>query len=177
MKRLEQQAAYRTPGTAESHRTPMGREVFAEYRQRQYPRGLRFSTVVELMTLASLALRPSLHAAATLTRHLPVSSLAALYEKVNRIEPAIPRVLVQGSAQHLEPVPAALPRRAWLPAWRVRVLEGNQLAASEKLLAALREQRDAALPRRSGDMAPQLECAGPGELRCPAGISEPASQS
>ena len=39
-------------------------KVFAEHRQRQYSRELLFSTVVELMSLVSLGLRPSLHAAA-----------------------------------------------------------------------------------------------------------------
>jgi IS4 transposase len=163
-------------------------EVFAKHRQRQYPRELLFSTVVELMTLVSLGLSPSLHAAATQTKHLPVS-LAALYEKVNRTEPAILRALVQGSAQRLEPVLAAWPCQASLPGWRVRVLDGNHLPASEKRLAALREQRGAALPghalvvyepdlglvtdliavedahaQERSAVAPLLKCAGPGEL-------------
>jgi IS4 transposase len=149
---------------------------------------LLFSTVVELMTLVSLGLSPSLHAAATQTKPLPVS-LAALYEKVNRTEPAILRALVQGSAQRLEPVLAALPCQPSLPGWRVRVLDGNHLPASEKRLAALREQRGAALPghalvvyepdlglvtdlvaiedahaQERSAMAPLIECAGAGEL-------------
>ena len=66
-------------------------EVFETHRQRQYPRELLFSTVVKLMTLVSLGLRPSLHAAARkLDERLPVS-LAALYDKVNRCEPAVLR--------------------------------------------------------------------------------------
>lgn len=49
-------------------------EVFDEHRQRQYPRELLFSTVVELMTLVTLGLRPSLHAAARqMDQQLPVS--------------------------------------------------------------------------------------------------------
>ena len=55
-------------------------EVFQTHRQRQYPRELLFSSVVELM--------------------LPVS-LAALYAQVQRTEPVVLRVLVQGSAEHL----------------------------------------------------------------------------
>lgn len=39
-------------------------KVFDDHRQRQYSRELLFSTVVELMSLVSLGLRPSLHAAA-----------------------------------------------------------------------------------------------------------------
>ena len=56
-------------------------EVFEEHRQRQYPRELMFSTIVELMTLVTLGLRPSLHAAARKLESLPVS-LAALYDKL-----------------------------------------------------------------------------------------------
>src|SRR5574344_1432299 len=70
-------------------------EVFETHRKRQYPRELLFSTVVELMTLVSLGLRPSLHAAARkLDERLPVS-LAALYDKVNRCEPPVLRVLAR----------------------------------------------------------------------------------
>jgi hypothetical protein len=48
--------------------------VFEAEHQRQYSRDLLFSTVVELMTLVSLRLRPSLHAAARQKGDLPVSS-------------------------------------------------------------------------------------------------------
>lgn len=121
-------------------------EVFDEHRQRQYPRELLFSTVVELMTLVALGLRPSLHAAARqMDRQLGVS-LAALYDKVNRTEPAILRALVQGSAQRLVPVAAGLSGPASLPGWQLRVFDGNHLPASEKRLAALRGSRGAALP-------------------------------
>lgn len=121
-------------------------EVFDKHRQRQYPRELLFSTVVELMTLVSLGLRPSLHAAARqMDRELPVS-LAALYDKVNRTEPTILRALVQGSAERLAPVAGALSGQASLPGWQLRVFDGNHLPASQKRLAALRGFRGAALP-------------------------------
>ena len=121
-------------------------EVFETHRQRQYPRELLFSTVVELMTLVSLGLRPSLHAPARkLDERLPVS-LAALYDKVKRCEPAVLRALVQGSAQRLDPLTACLPTQASLPGWQLRVLDGNHLPASDKRLASLRGFRGAARP-------------------------------
>ena len=80
--------------------------VFEEHRERQYPRELLFSTVVDLVMLVSLGLRPSLHAAARQTEALPVS-LAALYGKVNHTEPGILRALVRGSFERLAPVAAA----------------------------------------------------------------------
>ena len=122
------------------HALPAGwvDEVFEAHRQKQYSRELLFSTVVELTTLVSLGLRPSLHAAARGMPTLPVS-LGSLYDKVNHTEPAILRALVRGSAGRLMPVMAALGGTgASLPGWRVRVLDGNHLPASEKRLVSLR---------------------------------------
>ncbi len=123
-------------------------EVFEAHRQKQHSRELLFSTVVELTTLVSLGLRPSLHAAARQMPTLPVS-LGSLYDKVNHTEPATLRALVRGSAGRLGPVMAALGTGASLPGWRVRVLDGNHLPASEKRLAPLRGFRGAALPGQS----------------------------
>jgi len=121
-------------------------EVFQTHRQRQYPRELLFSSVVELMLLVTLGLRPSLHAAARkLAQRLPVS-LAALYAKVQRTEPVVLRALVQGSAERLVPLVGCLPERQSLPGWQLRVFDGNHLPASEKRLAPLRGFRGAALP-------------------------------
>jgi IS4 transposase len=120
-------------------------QVFEDHRQRQYPRELLFSTVVELVTLVSLGLRPSLHAAAKKAAQLPVS-LAALYEKINRTEPAIMRALVSGSAKRLAPVIDAMAPEASLPGWQLRVLDGNHLPGTDKRLGPLRGQRGAALP-------------------------------
>lgn len=120
-------------------------EVFEQTRQRQYPRELLFSTVVRLTSLVSLGLRPSLHAAAKKEDKLPVS-IAALYDKVRRTEPAILSRLVQESAQRLRPVTEALGVTPSLPGWQLRMLDGNHLPASEKRLAPLRGYRGAALP-------------------------------
>lgn len=120
-------------------------EVFEQARQRQYPRELLFSTVVKLTSLVSLGLRPSLHAAAKKEAELPVS-MAALYDKVRRTEPAILSKLVQESAQRLAPVVEAMGIARSLPGWQLRVVDGNHLPASEKRLAPLRGCRGAALP-------------------------------
>lgn len=120
-------------------------EVFEAHRRRQYPRELLFSTVVELVSLVSLGLRPSLHAAARKAENLPVS-LAALYDKINRTEPAVLGALVRGSAQRLAGVVEALEPTMSLDGWRLRVLDGNHLPASDKRLGALRGLRGAALP-------------------------------
>jgi hypothetical protein len=49
-------------------------EVFEEHRGRQYTRELLFSTVVDLMGLVALGMRPSLHAAASYHRKLWMES-------------------------------------------------------------------------------------------------------
>lgn len=126
-------------------------EVFEEHSKTQYTRELMFSTVVELMSLVALGMRPSLHAAAQkMKEDLPVS-LTALYDKVNRVEPGVVRALVSGSAERLAPVMAPLRPGAvpMLPGWRVRIVDGNHLPASEKRLAPLRGFRGAALPGHS----------------------------
>lgn len=125
-------------------------EVFEEHSDAQYTRELMFSTVVDLMSLVAFGLRPSLHAAAQKAQNLPVS-ITALYDKVNRVEPAVVQALVRGSADRLAPVMAPLRKGAapWLPGWRVRVVDGNHLPASEKRLAPLRGFRGAALPGHS----------------------------
>jgi IS4 transposase len=123
-------------------------QVFAEHSGTQYTRELLFSTVVDLMSLVALGLRPSLHAAATKAGGLTVS-LAALYDKVKRTEPALVRALVAGSATRLGPVTAPLRKgrgAPWLRGWRVRVVDGNHFAATDKRLAPLRGFRGGALP-------------------------------
>ncbi len=73
-------------------------------------------------------------------------SLAALYAKVQRTEPAVLRALVQGSCERLVPLVGCLPERQSLPGWQLRVFDGNHLPTSEKRLAPLRGFRGAALP-------------------------------
>lgn len=120
-------------------------QVFEEHRLRQYSRDLLFSTIIKLMSLVSLGLKPSLHAAAKQMGDLPVS-LAALYEKINRTEPALLRALVTGCAQRLAPTIKELGCSAMLPGWQVRVVDGNHLASTDKRLGALRQERGAARP-------------------------------
>ena len=125
-------------------------EVFEEHRGRQYKRELLFSTLVDLVALVALGLRPSIHAAARARQSLTVS-LAALYDKLNRTEPALGRALVQQSAKRLAPVIEQFRagQAPTCPGYRVRIVDGNCLAPSEKRLKLLRKVRSAALPGRS----------------------------
>ncbi|WP_228558104.1 hypothetical protein [Myxococcus sp. AB056] len=83
--------------------------LFEEHRERQYTRELMFSSVVEMMCLVAMGLRPSLHAAAKAS-NLSVST-TAVYDKVNRVEGRVVRALVQQSAERLAPVVSPMQSR------------------------------------------------------------------
>jgi IS4 transposase len=124
--------------------------IFEGHRRSQYTRELLFSSVVEIMSVVSMGLRPSLHAAAKADAGLPVS-VTALYDKINHTDPSVIRALVQGSNDRLEPVLNAMePSRALtVEGYRLRIVDGNHLPASEKRLKPLRQFRGAALPGHS----------------------------
>lgn len=123
-------------------------ELFEQHSDSQYTRELMFSSTVEMMSLVSLGLSPSLHAAAkSMGKELHVS-VQSVYNKVNGMEPRVVRALVGGSAERLIPVMQELePKRvATVKGLRLRIFDGNHLAGSEKRLKVLRDFRGAALP-------------------------------
>lgn len=126
-------------------------ELFEQHSTSQYTRELLFSTTVDLMSLVSLGLSPSIHAAAkSMEQELNVS-MQSVYNKLNGIEAPVVRAFVSGSAERLVPVVQALePKRmATVKGFRLRIVDGNHLAASEKRLKVLRNFRGAALPGQS----------------------------
>lgn len=131
--------------------------LFEAHRERQYTRELLFSRLVEVMSLVAVGLRPSLHAAVK-SSDVGVST-TAVYDKVNRLEPQIIRALVQGSGERLAPIVGAMgPEHALAPGYRLRVVDGNHLPASEKRIKPLRGFRGAALPGHSLVVyAPELD--------------------
>jgi IS4 transposase len=116
----------------------------------QYQRELLFSTTVELMSVVAVGLQPSLHAAAQACPEMPVS-VQALYGKIKRTEPDLVRALVAGSARRLGDVLAPMieDKAPTVPGYRLRIVDGNHLPASEKRIKPLRGFRGAALPGHS----------------------------
>jgi IS4 transposase len=125
-------------------------ELFEHEGGAQYQRELLFSTTVELMSVVAVGLRPSVHAAAQACPQLPVS-VQALYEKIKRTEPNLVRALVAGSAERLSDVLAPMieTKAPTVPGYRLRIVDGNHLPASEKRIKPLRGFRGAALPGHS----------------------------
>src|SRR5688500_11099317 len=96
-----------------------------------------------------MGLRPSLHAAAKAS-NLSVS-MTAVYDKVNRVEGRVVRALVQQSAERLSPVvsPMQSQQAPLAKGYRVRIVDGNHVPATEKRVKPLRGFRGAALPGHS----------------------------
>ncbi len=121
-------------------------EVFEKNRERQYSRELLFSTVVEMMSMVSLGVCQSLHSASQTYKEKLNVALSSLYDKINRTEPKLLQELVRQSAMRLGPVLEPLNLPVTLSGYRVRMVDGNHLPASEKRLTALKAQTGAALP-------------------------------
>jgi IS4 transposase len=133
-------------------------ELFERECGTQYTRELLFSTTVELMSVVAVGLRPSVHGAAKACKDLPVS-VQALYDKIRRTSPHLVRALVQQSAVRLSEVltPMMKDKAPTVPGYRLRIVDGNHLPASEKRLKPLRGFRGAALPGHSVVYDPDLD--------------------
>jgi hypothetical protein len=123
-------------------------DLFARTAQRQYQRTLLFSAVVDLMYAVVLGVHGTVYAAYRKRRSTLQVSDQALYDKLDGMELGLSQALVTDSAQQAEPVINALAARrtSWLPGYRVRVLDGNHLAATEHRLEELRTTGAAPLP-------------------------------
>jgi hypothetical protein len=125
--------------------------LFEETAQRQYTRELLFSTVVSLMSLVVCSIRPSVSAAYKAYQKEIGVSKVAFYSKLNGIEPQVSQALVRHSAQELgaviEELGGNLP--AQVPGYRVKIIDGNALGATEHRLEVLRDVVSGPLPGKS----------------------------
>lgn len=115
--------------------------IFAEHAEHQYEKRLLFSSVVDLMGLVVCKIQPAVSAAyRAVSDTLPVS-LTALYDKLNGIEGGVTAALVRHTGTRLGPVVEAMgaQHQALLPGYRVKILDGNHLASTERRLAVLQQ--------------------------------------
>ena len=122
--------------------------LFERATERQYTRELLFSSVYELMNLVVCQVQPSIHAAYQDNKESIETSLTAVYDKLNGIDMATSRALVGDTAEQLgasvrEMNGTCLP---WLPGYRVKVLDGNCIEATEHRIEVLRDTAAGALP-------------------------------
>lgn len=123
-------------------------ELFERSAKTQYTRELLFSTVVNLMSLVVCGVHPSVHAAHQASVEKIGVSVTSVYNKINGIEPNTSGELVREVAASMEAtirhLNATMPDL--LPGYRVKIIDGNTIAATEHRLKALREISSAPLP-------------------------------
>jgi hypothetical protein len=119
--------------------------------QKQYTRTLLFSTVYDLLSQVVFRIKPSVRAAYRDQEDEVGASLISVYNKLNGVEPHTSAELVRYSASVLTPVIEQLDgaRDPWVPGYRVKIIDGNCIEASERRLKALRDVQAGALPGKS----------------------------
>lgn len=123
-------------------------QLFDDTAQKQYTRELLFSQLVELMTAVVLRQQPSVRAAYRKgVGNISVSD-QAVYDKLDGLELAVSAALVRDSATRLSSVIDRLKarRQSWVKSYRVRILDGNNLSATQRRLVGLRDAWDSPLP-------------------------------
>jgi hypothetical protein len=126
-------------------------ELFDRTAQRGYTRELLFSTTVELMSLVVCGQHPHVEAAYHHLEHVPVT-LKSVYDKLKSLETVVSAALVHAVAQRCQTLIPELGGacRGLLPApYRVKILDGNQLAATQKRLKVTRGHTAGPLPGKS----------------------------
>ena len=136
--------------------------LYEEVADRQYTRELLFSSVFELMNLVVCRIQPSIHAAYQEHKAQIQTSITALYNKLSGIDTVTSRALVGATAEQMGEAVRAMNGTCtpWLPGYRVKVLDGNCIEATEHRLKPLRGMASGALPGKSLVIyEPQLEMA------------------
>jgi hypothetical protein len=123
-------------------------ELFAKHAVSQYERTLLFSSVVNLMGLVVCKVQPAVSAAYRAVKDTLPVSMTALYDKINGVEPDVSAALVRHTGERLGAVVEAMggEHPALLPGYRVKIIDGNHLAATERRLAVLRQCKAGPLP-------------------------------
>jgi hypothetical protein len=125
--------------------------LFERTAQSGYTKELLFSTTVDLMSLVVCGTMP--HVQAAYKHHLeriPVT-LKCVYEKLQRIETEVSAELVRSVAGRCQGLVSELggARQELLPGYRVRILDGNHLAATQRRLEVTRGRSAGPLPGQS----------------------------
>jgi Transposase DDE domain len=123
-------------------------ELFEQQARRQYHRELLFSTIVNLMSLVVCGIAPSVNAAYQAKAKGIGVSIQSVYNKLNGLEPQIVEALLRHVVKRvqglMEKLGGTLP--PLLEGYRVKILDGNHWAATERRLQVLRSVNSAPLP-------------------------------
>ena len=136
--------------------------LFDRVADKQYTRELLFSSVFQLMNLVVCKIQPSIHSAYQEHKEEIETSLTAVYDKLSGIDTVTSRALVGDTAKQMGESVRAMNGTCepWLPGYRIKVLDGNCIEATEHRLKALRGLGAGALPGKSLVIyEPELEMA------------------
>ncbi len=126
-------------------------ELFEQTAQTGYTRELLFSTLVMMMTQVVCRIRQSMGSVyKAMSAEIGVSK-TAVYDKLNRLEPNVSKALVKSTAIDLTTIihQLGVELPVLLPGYRVKILDGNGLGATEHRLEVLRNTRAGPLPGKS----------------------------
>jgi hypothetical protein len=117
----------------------------------QYTRELLFSTVYDLMSDVVFRYQPSVRAAYRTRAPEITTSLTSVYNKLNGLETHTSSELVRYSAASFTPLIEQVGgvRGPWLDGYRVKIIDGNCLEATQRRLKVFRDEQGAALPGKS----------------------------
>lgn len=126
-------------------------EWYARTAEKQYTRTLLFSAVYDLLGSVVFCFKPSVHAAYQEKEQQVGTSIASVYNKLNGLETHTSAELVRYSASALAPLIEQLggERQPWLGGYRVKILDGNCIEATEHRIKELRPLQAGALPGKS----------------------------
>ena len=123
-------------------------QLFENTAREQYTRTLLFSSCVELMASVVCRVHRSVHAAYQASLEQIAVSIRSVYNKLESLEPDLSAELVRHTARKLTPVirrmKGGMP--PLLAGYRVKILDGNHLGATQRRLKPLRDVAAGALP-------------------------------
>ncbi|MDJ0568662.1 MAG: IS4 family transposase [Pleurocapsa sp. MO_192.B19] len=126
-------------------------DLFEKTAQTGYTRDLLFSTLVKMMTQVVCSVRQSIGVVyKAMSAEIGVSK-TAVYDKLNRLEPSVSKALVKSTAIDLATILHQLggEQPELLPGYRVKILDGNGLGATEHRLEVLLNTPSGPLPGKS----------------------------
>ena len=119
--------------------------------KQQYTRELLFSSVYDMMNQVVFCVQPSVRAAYQAQQDDVGTSLVSVYNKLKGLETQTSAELVRYSAREFAPLIEHMggERAPWLQGYRVKIVDGNCIEASEHRIKALRQAKGRALPGKS----------------------------
>lgn len=124
---------------------------FQRTTDRQYTRELLFSSVFELMSLVVTKTFSSINTAYKMEKGNLGVSITSVYNKLNGLEAEVSAAVVRDTALEMAEIIESLgaKRTPLLPGFRLKMLDGNCLAATDHRLKVLRDKAAGALPGKS----------------------------